>query len=655
MCGIAGFVDLKKRLGADALAALAGRMAGTLLHRGPDEGGVWAEAERGVALGHRRLSIVDLSPAGRQPMVSASGRFVICYNGEIFNAEDLKAAIGADAPAWRGHSDTEVLIEACERRGVEAAVAMSVGMFAFALYDRTTRELWLVRDRLGKKPLYWTKAGDTFLFGSELRSLRAHPDFEGHIDRDALTGYIRRAYYLQPRTVYQNVQQLEPGTMLRLAADGTITVSAYWSLHEAIARARRVPFAGTPEEAVAALERLLGDAVRRRVVADVPVGAFLSGGYDSSAVVALMQAGGGVRARTFSIGFAEADYDEAHHAAAVARHLGTDHTELIVTAAEAQAVIPKLASIYDEPFADSSQIPTFLVSQLARQHVTVALSGDGGDELFAGYNRYADGERVRALFAGLPAGARNAAAGLFEGVSAATWDRVAGVLPERVRPRTPGDKLHKLAGVLKRDAREAYLELTSQWSDPESVVIGGHEPRWPEDDARLTALLTDNVERMQYLDTVSYLPGDILTKVDRASMAVSLEARTPILDHRVAEFAWSLPLSLKIRDRQSKWVLRQVLYKYVPRELVDRPKSGFGIPVGAWLCGPLRDWAEDLLDAKRMREAGLLNPAPIRARWAEHLAGKRNWQHALWNVLMFEAWRRQHAGRAASASIGSVA
>jgi asparagine synthase (glutamine-hydrolysing) len=633
MCGIAGFIDLKQRTGAADLEEMARRMAATLHHRGPDEGGVWAEAEAGVALGHRRLSIVDLSPAGRQPMVSASGRFVICYNGEVFNAEELKAAIGSRTPAWRGHSDTEVLLEASEALGVEAAVAKAVGMFAYALFDRTTRELWLVRDRLGKKPLYWSKTGGTFLFGSELRALRAHPAFKPEIDRDALAGYIRRGYYLQPRTVYENVQQLEPGTILKLDADGSIRTAPYWTLREAIGRARSAPFAR--------LEALLSDAVARRVVADVPVGAFLSGGYDSSTVVALMQAASSTRVRTFSIGFAEADYNEAPQAAAVARHLGTDHTELIVTAAEAREVIPRLPGIYDEPFADSSQIPTFLVSQLARRHVTVALSGDGGDELFAGYNRYAQGASVLRLFANLPAPARKAAAGMLEAVSAESWDRIAGVVPQAVRPRTPGDKLHKLAGVLKRDERESYLELTSQWSEPERIVPGAHEPRWQIDEAWLPALLPGAVERMQYLDAVSYLPGDILAKVDRASMAVSLEARTPILDHRVAELAWSMPLDLKIRNGEPKWVLRQVLYKHVPRALVDRPKSGFGIPVGAWLRGPLRDWAEDLLDEKKIREAGLFDPAPIRARWAEHSSGRRNWQHSLWNVLMFEAWRRE--------------
>lgn len=641
MCGIAGFIDLKRGTAAAGLEALVRGMAATLHHRGPDEGGVWAEAEAGVALGHRRLSIVDLSPAGRQPMISASGRFVICYNGEVFNAGELKAAIGSSQPAWRGHSDTEVLLEASEALGVEAAVAKAVGMFAYALFDRSTRELWLVRDRLGKKPLYWSKTGDTFLFGSELRALRAHPAFKPEIDRDALAGYIRRGYYLQPRTVYGNVRQLEPGTILRLAADGSICTAPYWTLREAIERARSAPFAGTPEEAVARLEALLSDAVARRVVADVPVGAFLSGGYDSSTVVALMQAASSTRVRTFSIGFAEADYNEAPQAAAVARHLGTDHTELIVTAAEAREVIPRLPGIYDEPFADSSQIPTFLVSQLARRHVTVALSGDGGDELFAGYNRYAQGASVLRLFANLPAPARKAAAGMLEAVSAESWDRIAGVVPRSVRPRTPGDKLHKLAGVLKRDERESYLELTSQWSEPERIVLGAHEPRWQIDETWLPALLPDAVERMQYLDAVSYLPGDILTKVDRASMAVSLEARTPILDHRVAELAWSMPLDLKIRNGEPKWVMRQVLYKHVPRALVDRPKSGFGIPVGAWLRGPLRDWAEDLLDEKRLREAGLFDPAPIRARWAEHSGGHRNWQHSLWNVLMFEAWRRE--------------
>ena len=644
MCGIAGFIDFARSTPGETIARSARLMADALRHRGPDDGDVWVDAEAGLALGHRRLSIVDLSPAGHQPMISASGRFVMSYNGEVYNAEEIRAELVPQVHPYRGHSDTEVLLEAAERWGLAAACTRAAGMFALALWDRRERTLWLTRDRLGKKPLYWTRQGQFLLFGSELRALRAHPAFKGEIDRDATAGFVRRGYFLHPHTVYRDVFQLEPGQILKVDAEGRVAMSRYWDLATAIADARATPFRGRPDEAVSALDACLTAAVKGRLMADVPVGAFLSGGYDSSTVVALMQKVAGGTVRTFSIGFSESDYNEADNARAVARHLGTDHSELIVTPKETMDVIPRLPEIYDEPFADSSQIPTFLVSQLARRQVTVALSGDGGDELFAGYNRHAQGAAVLERLGRLPLPARRMLAQALKAVRPETWDRLFGALPERRRPRTPGDKLHKLADVLTEDPAGAYLRLTSPWGDPAGVVIGGTEIRWPLPDAALDALLPDRTERMQVLDLLSYLPGDILTKVDRASMAVSLEARNPILDHRVVGLAWSMPLDLKIREGQAKWVLRQVLYRYVPPALVDRAKSGFGIPVGAWLRGPLRDWAEDLLDARNLRDGGLLAPEPIRARWAEHLAGRRNWQHALWNVLMLEAWRRRWHG-----------
>jgi asparagine synthase (glutamine-hydrolysing) len=640
MCGIAGILDLTGEAGPERLEVVARGMADALRHRGPDEGGTWVDAQAGLALGHRRLSILDLSAAGSQPMVSASGRFVISYNGEIFNWQEVRDELQNSGHNWRGHSDTEVLLEAVAAWGLERAVGRCVGMFAFALWDRQTRELWLVRDRFGKKPLYWTLQGKRLLFGSELRALRAHPDFKPEIDRDALAGFMRRGYFLQPRTIYGGVQQLEPGQMLLVGPEGKPQLRSYWSLATAIEQARRQPFTGSAGEAVDRLAQVLGEAVSRRMVADVPVGGFLSGGYDSSTVVALMQAHATSKVRTFSIGFLEADYDEAGSAGKVARHLGTDHTELLVTAKQARDVIPRLPEIYDEPFADSSQIPTFLVSQLARRDVTVALSGDGGDELFAGYNRYAQGQAVRRSLARLPVPVRQALAAGMSSVSPKAWDAMFQLMPERSRPRHAGEKIHKLADVVAEDDASAYLRLTSQWSDPEALVPGAREsPQLgPGPDLAL-----DETERMQFLDTVSYLPGDILTKVDRASMSVSLEVRTPILDHRVAEFAWTLPLEVKIRNGQSKWPLRQLLYRYVPPRLVDRSKSGFGVPIGEWLRGPLKGWAEDLLEERALRQAGILAPAPIRARWREHVEGRRNWQHALWNVLMFESWRRAHA------------
>lgn len=617
-------------------------MADSIVHRGPDEGGLWVDEAAGVALGHRRLSIVDLTVAGRQPMQPASGRFVLSYNGEIYNAEDLRAELGS-GHTWRGHSDTEVLAEAIAAWGLEAAISKSAGMFALAVFDRETRVLSLVRDRLGKKPLYYSRQGSLFVFGSELRALRAHPHFSAQIDRDALAGFVRRGHYLEPATVYAGVTQLEPGHILTIGPDGATCNTAYWKLQSRIADVRSPPFTGSPVEAVDALSGLLSDAVKRRMVADVPVGVFLSGGYDSSTVVALMQTESLRPVRSFSIGFSQDDYNEAPFAREVARHLKTDHTEFMVTPKETLDVIPELPLIYDEPFADSSQIPTYLVSKLARGQVTVALSGDGGDELFAGYGRYTLGANVRQRAGHLPPAARRAIASALSSARPQTLDRLARLLPERHRPAYLGDKIHKLAGVLALDDAGIYRQLTSQWpDDPAGVVIGGKEAIWPVADDALTALLPDMIERMQYYDTLGYLPGDILTKVDRASMAVSLEVRAPLLDHRVAEFAWSLPLDLKIREGKAKWVLRQVLYRHVPAALVDRPKAGFSVPVGDWLRTSLRDWAEDLLDEAALREAGFFDPVPIRRLWGDHLSGVRNGQYALWSILMFEAWRRVH-------------
>ena len=639
MCGLAGFFDASGRRDDAALTATVAAMTDSLRHRGPDDGGVWVEAAAGIALGHRRLSIVDLSPAGHQPMVSADGRFVIAYNGEIYNTEELRAEL--PGIPWRGHSDTEVLLEGCAAWGVAATARRLIGMFAFALWDRRERMLWLARDRLGIKPLYYGRFGDVFLFGSELKALRAHGEWPVEVERDALAAFLRHNYVPAPRSIYRGVAKLPPGTVLRVQPGGEPRLEAFWSLGEVAHAGIADRSTMSDAEAADRLDALLRDAIGRRMVADVPLGAFLSGGVDSSAVVALMQAQSDRPVKTFTIGFHERGYDEARHAKAVAAHLGTEHTELYVEPSHALDIIPKLAEWYDEPFADSSQIPTFLVSEMTRRHVTVALSGDGGDELFAGYNRYFWGEALWRRLGRLPGGARRAGAGLLTALPPSAWDRLFAAVPVRLRPPQAGDKLHKLADVLRLpDQAALYRRLVSHWEEPASLVPGASEAGIPWD-LMADPKMPDFVERMQRLDTVTYLPDDILTKVDRASMAVALEARVPLLDHRVVEFAWRLPMTQKIRGGDGKWLLRQVLHRYVPRELIERPKMGFGVPIDVWLRGPLRDWAEALLDERRLRAEGFLDPAPIRRRWAEHLSGARNWQYPLWDVLMFQAWRER--------------
>ena len=645
MCGVAGFIDLKRETTRADLESLARRMAATLRHRGPDDSGVWVDEQAGVAFGHQRLSIIDLSAAGRQPMPSASGRYVLCYNGEVYNADELRGELESLGHAFRGHSDTEVIVEGCAAWGLDVLLPRLIGMFAFALWDRETRTLTLVRDRLGIKPMYWGRAGSTLLFGSELKSLRAHPAFDAGIDRDALVSLLRHNYVRGPHSIYRGIQKLTPGHVARFDESGGSRIEPFWDL---------APLAQTREkdvrsdsETLEALESLLRDAVKRRMVADVPLGAFLSGGIDSSTVVALMQSQSNRPVRTFTIGFNEAGYDEAKHAKAVAAHLGTDHTELYVDANAGRDVIPRLPEWFDEPFADASQIPTYLVSELTRRHVTVALSGDGGDEVFAGYTRYLWADAIWDRLRFLPRGVRQAAAVGLRALSPRTWDSLLRVAPERLRPPQAGERIHKMAGILPRDSiDDVYRALISQWQDPACAVIGGTEPGGPIWDDRLAETIPDPIARMQYLDTITYLPDDILTKVDRASMAVGLEARVPLLDHRVVEFAWAMPQEIKTRNRQGKWPLRQILYKYVPKEMVERPKQGFAVPIGEWLRGPLRDWAEDLLSERRLREDGFFQPAPIRRMWKEHLSGRRNRQYQLWGPLMFQAWRAHQATQA---------
>ncbi len=652
MCGFTGFLGATQARDQDAARAVLTRMADAIISRGPDDFGLWSD-RAGIGLAHRRLSILDLSPAGHQPMACPTGRYTIAFNGEIYNHLDLRreleetGRLPAGEHPWRGHSDTETLLAGFLAWGIRATIERCVGMFAFAVWDRQERVLTLARDRLGEKPLYygWQGQGDDacFLFGSEIKALRQHPAFRAEIDRDALCLLMRHNYIPAPYSIHRDIFKLPAGCLLTVSLDRREPrIDRYWSLPEVAVAGVRNPWTGSPEEATDALEGLIGSAVRQQMLADVPLGAFLSGGIDSSAIVALMQSQSSRPVKTFTIGFHEDGYDEAGHARAVSRHLGTDHTELYVTPQQALDVIPRLPDLYSEPFADSSQIPTFLVSQLARQKVTVSLSGDGGDELFAGYGRYIRNERHWQRVSRIPHAARLLAAWGMRALPPEAWNTLLGPLrpamPRSLRQADVGAKLHKAAGMLAaRRIDDVYLQALTRW-EPVGLVIGGREP---------TTCLRGNppppeglssVQRLMALDAITYLPDDILVKVDRAAMGVSLESRVPLLDHRVVEFAWRIPQDLKRRDGVNKWILRQVLYRHVPRELIERPKMGFGVPVGQWLRGPLRDWAESLLDESRLRREGFFNPSRIRHAWEQHLSGRRNRHSQLWGVLMFQAW-----------------
>ena len=658
MCGLSGFLAATPFHDKATQQALLKRMTDSISHRGPDDAGYWCEAERGIALGHRRLAIIDLSPAGHQPMQSPAQRYVIVFNGEIYNhlqmRAQLEAGAGGCAPAWRGRSDTETLLAGFDAWGIQCTVERAVGMFAFAVWDRHSASLTLGRDRIGEKPLYygWQGRGQgaAFLFGSELKALRAHPVFDDSIDRDALCLQMRHSYIPAPHSIYRGIAKLPPGSLLTVSSRAREPkLTTWWSGAQQVTAGVAAPFTGSPAQAVDALETLLKQAVNDQMIADVPLGAFLSGGVDSSTVVALMQAQCARPVKTFSIGFHEEGYNEAEYAKAVARHLGTEHTELYVEADKAQAVIPSLQSVYDEPFSDSSQLPTILVSQLARQHVTVSLSGDAGDELFCGYNRYQLAARLWKTVNAAPLPVRRLAARGITSVPVEAWNllarRLAPVLPRSMRYANTGDKLHKGAQIMSSATLDdVYLGLVSHWEDPASLVIGGAEPPTLLRASARAFPQLDGVQHMMALDLLTYLPDDILAKVDRAAMSVSLETRIPFLDHRVVEFAWQLPQALKLRDGVSKWVLRQVLYKYVPKALIERPKMGFGVPIGSWLRGPLRDWAENLLDGARLRNEGYFDPVQLRQKWHEHLSGQRNWQYHLWDVLMFQSWLEQRSG-----------
>ncbi|UDY33929.1 asparagine synthase (glutamine-hydrolyzing) [Dermatobacter hominis] len=643
MCGIAGLLDPTGSSTGDELAAIASAMAGEVAHRGPDGHGTWVDPAAGVGLGHRRLSILDLSDAGAQPMTSADGRWVLAYNGEVYNHRELGRRLVAEGVRLRGHSDTEVLVEAIAAWGLGRALERCEGMWAFAVWDRRERRLTLARDRVGEKPLYYGTAGRAVVFASGLDALAAHPDFDRTISADAVCGLMRYKYVPAPLAIFRDACKLPPGCTVVVEADGSVGEPvAYWSYAEVVEQAAARPFEGSITEAVDELEQLLASSVSRRLVADVPVGAFLSGGIDSSTIVAAMQAVASGPVATFTIGSPDSGFDESDDARRVARHLGTRHHELIATGADALAVVDLLPVVYDEPFADSSQIPTFLVSQLARRHVTVALSGDGGDELFGGYNRYRWIPGIDRRLRRVPIGARRLAARIANRLPADRWDDVGRVIPERVRPRQLGLKVEKAASVaVLGGPEEMYLRVISHWPDPTAVVPRGTDPevlakrpeRWPA--------VADGTARMMAVDLLTYLPDDILTKVDRATMAVGLEGRVPFLDRRIVEFAAALPMSMRSSDGESKVVLRRLLDRSVPRHLVDRTKTGFGIPLDAWLRGPLRGWASDLLDGPVASE--WFDPTTLRTAWDEHRTGARNHGYRLWDVLMFLAWA-EHRG-----------
>lgn len=655
MCGITGMFDTISD-GTDDREALVRRMTGSLQHRGPDAEGSWVEDE--VALGHRRLSIIDLSEAGAQPMKSACGRFVIVFNGEIYNHLEMRQDLEKDsaAPRWRGRSDTETLLAGIAHWGMDETLRRSAGMFGIAIWDRSRKCLYLARDRMGEKPLYWGWAGQALVFGSELKALRAHPDCPIGVCRDALAQYLTFAYVPAPRSIHPGIYKLEPGCILEIAGPpplappseplrpgdhhGSVSIRRYWSLNETLATGHEA-LIQNEAEALEAVETTIAEAIRRQMISDVPLGGFLSGGIDSSLIVALMQRQASRPVKTFTVGFENTGFDEAPHAAAVAKHLGTDHTEITVTEREAQDVIPRLPDLYDEPFADSSQIPTYLVCLAAREDVAVALSGDAGDELFGGYNRYFLGPKIWSQLEDIPKPFRRGLGNIISATPVAVWDWLGSRASGKLAVSHAGEKAHKMARALRvvENVDDLYRSLISAW--PENALVRG-APTAPMsilDDALPDFLDLDPAARMMAQDMRSYLPDDILCKVDRAGMGSSLETRVPFLDPAVISISARLPTSMKVRDGQGKWALRTILYQHVPRHLIERPKTGFSIPLGDWLRGPLRSWADELLAPEALGVDNLIDPAPVQVAWQEHLSGRRDWTQRLWIILMFQAWR----------------
>lgn len=637
MCGITGFWAE-----GSSEASIGEIMAAQIKSRGPDDSGVWQSYDKCLTLAHRRLSILDRSPAGSQPMSSICGRYTLVFNGEIYNHHDIRSELTSEGLNidWRGHSDTETLLYALSHWGVKHALRRLNGMFAFAFWDSLEKVLFLARDRMGEKPLYYGRCGQAFLFGSELKCLKVHPDWDGRVDRDALALYMRHNYVPTPWSIYKGIAKLPPAHYVAIRDDGRFVGSheCYWSLAETAVKGISSGFCGS-SQLTDELDALLRDAVKLRMEADVPIGAFLSGGYDSTMIAALMQAQSDVPIQTFTIGFYEEGYNEAVHAKAIADYLGTNHTELYVTPEQALAVIPKLPEMYDEPFADSSQIPTFLVSQLAREYVTVSLSGDGGDELFYGYGRYFNTQLIWGKIDKIPLKYRKLLAAILVRVPAAVLGSVIKCMPKKYQISHLADRIPKLAEILVEPTGESfYRSMISHSKGPNNFVIGASEPETILSDRSRVPRFPGLAEYMMYVDMMTYLPDDILTKVDRASMAVGLEARVPFLDHRLVEFSWKVPTKFKFLDGNGKWMLREVLYRYVPRELMDRPKMGFGVPIDEWLRGPLREWGDRLLDQRRLEREGFFDPAPITNMWKEHVSGKRRWHYYLWDILMFQAW-----------------